>query len=145
VRVPGLVELGVVELGERSIRKFFEHKMTTYAAALAYRGLFALFPFMLLVVALVGVLDLGAVFDRLTGQADPGPLGPAVERGREQAQPLEPLVEQAREQAGGRPALLRGGGLPLVGLRDRQDAHRSPGCRVRGHGDPGGSASRSRR
>src|SRR5215216_7823013 len=35
-----------------------------------------------------------------------------------------------------RPALLRGGGLPLVGLRGRQDAHRSPGCRVRGHGDP---------
>jgi len=56
---------------------------------------------MLLVVALVVVLDLDADFDRLTGQADPGPLGPAVERGREQAQPLEPLVEQAREQAGG--------------------------------------------
>ena len=101
MRVPGLGELGVVELGERSIRKFVEHRMTTYAAALAYRGLFALFPFTLLVVALLGVLDLDAVFDRLTGQADPGPLGPAVERGREQAQPLEPLVEKAQEQAGG--------------------------------------------
>ena len=39
--------------------------MTTYAAALAYRGLFALFPFVLLVLTLVGALDLDAVLDRL--------------------------------------------------------------------------------
>ena len=48
---------GIIELGERSIRKFFEHRMTTYAAALAYRGLFGLFPFVLLVVVLLGLPD----------------------------------------------------------------------------------------
>src|SRR5215210_4672358 len=39
VRTLMLQEIGIIELGERSIRKFFEHRMTTYAAALAYRGL----------------------------------------------------------------------------------------------------------
>jgi uncharacterized BrkB/YihY/UPF0761 family membrane protein len=45
-----------LELGERSIRAFFEHPMATYAAALAYRGLFGLFPFVLILVVLVGAL-----------------------------------------------------------------------------------------
>ena len=40
-------------LGVRPIRKFFfEHPMATYAAALAYRGLFGLLPFLLLLVVL---------------------------------------------------------------------------------------------
>ena len=47
---------GIIELGERSIRKFFEHPMSTYAAALAYRGLFGLFAFVLMLVVLVGAL-----------------------------------------------------------------------------------------
>jgi hypothetical protein len=45
---------GVVEVGKRAIGNYFEHRMGTYAA-LAYRGPFALFPFMLLLVVLVGV------------------------------------------------------------------------------------------
>ena len=86
--------------------------MTTYAAALAYRGLFALFPFILLMVMLLGVLDLDGFFDRLVEQSRseparrvPGLLEPVVEEGKQQAQPLENLVEslikQARKQAVG--------------------------------------------
>lgn len=33
-------DFGVVGVVERSVRSFFAHRMTTYAAALAYRALF---------------------------------------------------------------------------------------------------------
>jgi membrane protein len=99
---------GIKELGERSIRKFFEHPMSTYAAALAYRGLFGLFPFVLIVVVLVGVLGLPEFFDPAkeharSGSSQPVPqqLDPMVERGRGQVQTLERMIEQAEKQAGG--------------------------------------------
>jgi membrane protein len=99
---------GIIELGQRSIRKFFEHPMSTYAAALAYRGLFGLFPFVLILVVLVGVLGSPEFFDRAreharSGSSQPVPqqLEPVVERGREQIQPLERMIKQAEERAGG--------------------------------------------
>jgi membrane protein len=108
VRVPGLSDFGGVELGERSVRNFFAHRMTTYAAALAYRGLLGLFPFVLILVVLAGALGLPAFFDRAMEQARsessrpvPQQLEPAVEQGREQVQPLKGMIEQAQEQAGG--------------------------------------------
>jgi membrane protein len=98
---------GIIELGERSIRKFFEHPMSTYAAALAYRGLFGLFPFVLILVVLVGALGVSDLFDRAreharseASQQVPQQLEPVVERGREQIQPLERMIKQAEEQAG---------------------------------------------
>src|SRR3712207_4310524 len=103
-----LREIGIIELGVRSIRKFFEHRMTTYAAALAYRGLFGLFPFVLILVVLAGLLGFTDFFDRLVNQTGSEPtqqvpqqLEPAVERGREQIQPIEMMIEQAQRQAGG--------------------------------------------
>ena len=42
--------------------------MPTYAAALAYRGLFALFPFMLLLVVLVGIFGPPDAFGRLVAE-----------------------------------------------------------------------------
>ncbi len=99
---------GIIELGQRSIRKFFEHPMSTYAAALAYRGLFGLFPFVLILVVLVGVLGSPEFFDRAreharSGSSQPVPqqLEPVVERGRGQIQPLERMIKQAEERAGG--------------------------------------------
>jgi membrane protein len=99
---------GIIGLGERSIRKFFEHRMTTYAAALAYRGLFGLFPFVLILVVLAGALGLPDFFDRLIEQAHaqssqqvPQQLEPVVEQTREQIDPLKTMIEQAQKQAGG--------------------------------------------
>jgi membrane protein len=96
---------GIIELGVRSIRTFFRHRMTTYAAALAYRGLFGLFPFVLILVVLVSVFGLPDFFDRLISsgpsQEVPQRLEPVVEKGREQVQPLRRMIEQAQEQAGG--------------------------------------------
>jgi membrane protein len=98
----------MVELGKRSIGNFFEHSMPTYAEQLSYRGLFGLFPFIILVFALMAVLQLDVVFDRLIEaamgappQQIPEPLEPVAEEGRAQAEFLRPLIEQAREQAGG--------------------------------------------
>ena len=59
---------GLLELGERSIRRFFKHDMTTYAAALAYRALFALFPFFAFLVALLGFLEITSFFEWLIDQ-----------------------------------------------------------------------------
>jgi membrane protein len=98
----------MVELGKRTIRNFFEDRMATYAEQLSYRGLFGLFPFIILVFALLAVLQVDVVFDRLIEaamgappQQIPEPLEPVAEEGRAQAEFLRPLIEQAREQAGG--------------------------------------------
>lgn len=95
----------IIGLGERVIRKFFDHRMTTHAAALAYRGLFGLFPFMLILAALVGVFGLPDYFDHLIDSESspqvPDPLEPVVEQGKEQVQPLQRMIEQAQKQAGG--------------------------------------------
>jgi len=95
---------GIFELGERSIRKFFEHRMSTYAAALAYRGLFGLFPFVLIVVVLAGALGLPDFIEQAhshSSQQVPHQLETVVDQSREQTQPLERMIEQAQKQAGG--------------------------------------------
>lgn len=56
----------VLRIAETAIHNFFRHRMTTYAAALAYRALFGLLPLVFLVVALLGLLRLDAFFDVLT-------------------------------------------------------------------------------
>jgi membrane protein len=108
VNVPGAQGLGYLGLVKRSIRGFTGHRMTTYAAALAYRGLFALFPFVLLVVLFLGFFDFAVLFDQLTrqarsGQNQPlhGALGSAVGEEDPAVQWLVRLVQEARKEAGG--------------------------------------------
>jgi membrane protein len=98
----------VVEVGGRVIGNYFEHRMGTYAAALAYWGLFALFPFMLLLVVLVGVFGSPNTVDRIVAEVKaqspeqvPQQLEPAVEQGREQIQPLEEMARRAQRRAEG--------------------------------------------
>ena len=98
----------IVEAGKRSVKSFFEHRMAIYAEQLSYRGLFGFFPFIILVFALLAVLRVDAVFDRLIEaamgvppQQIPEPLESVAEEGRAQAAFLLPLIQQAREQAGG--------------------------------------------
>ena len=99
----------IIDLGERSLRNFyFEHPMATYAAALAYRGLFGLFPFLFILVVLLGALGFPDFIDRAMDQASaqssryvPQQLEPVVEPAREQVQPLLAMIERAERQAGG--------------------------------------------
>ena len=59
-------------LVERSSRSFSHHGMAVYAMALAYRGLFALFPFAIFLVAVVSFLRVDAVLEWLAEQGPPG-------------------------------------------------------------------------
>ncbi len=81
--------LSIIEVCQRSIQNFLRHSMLTYASALAYQGLFALFPFLIFVSLLLIVLQVDGFFDRLIDQAysQPPQQLPAS---------LEPVVEQAR-------------------------------------------------
>jgi membrane protein len=116
----GQKERGIVELGKRSILSFFfEHPMATYAAALAYRGLFGLFPFLLILVVLVGALGftdyLNTAMDNASTQTYkyvPQQLEPVVEPAREQVQPLVGMLERAEKRAGG-DLLIFGVGIAL--------------------------------
>jgi len=86
--------------------------MLTHAAALAYQGLFALFPFVIFLGVLLVVLHVDDVFEKLAEQARSqppqqvsGPLGPMLEQVRsslpeELVRPaVEGLVEQGKQVA----------------------------------------------
>ena len=59
------------EVGKRSIRCFARHDMITYAAALAYRALFAIFPFFAFLLVLLGFFRISGFFEWLIEQARP--------------------------------------------------------------------------
>ncbi len=57
------------DLLKRSFRAFLDDDMLTYAAALSYSALFALFPFLIFLIALLGSLNIQNFFDWLLEQA----------------------------------------------------------------------------
>jgi membrane protein len=59
-------------LAERSAKSFVRHDMAVNAMALAYRGLFALLPFAVFLIAVLSFLRVDAAFGWL---AEQGPLG----------------------------------------------------------------------
>ena len=59
----------LVELGKRSIKKYIEHDMPMYAAALSFRAFVALIPFSIFLVALLAYLPIPGFFDWLVGKA----------------------------------------------------------------------------
>ncbi|MCQ2028688.1 YihY/virulence factor BrkB family protein [Stutzerimonas zhaodongensis] len=60
--------VGAFELLKRTVKEFSNDDMTTYASALAYRGIFSLFPFLLFLIAMLGMLDLQEFFTWLREQ-----------------------------------------------------------------------------
>lgn len=63
-------------LAERALRSFVRHNMAVYAMALAYRGLFALLPFALFLVAVLSFLRVDALLIWLAKLGPPGLRGP---------------------------------------------------------------------
>jgi membrane protein len=63
-----LRDIGAWGVLKRTFKEFGDDDMSTYAAALAYRMLFALFPFLLFLIALISVLHLSEFFDWLRQQ-----------------------------------------------------------------------------
>lgn len=81
--IPGLQGLSPMEAGKRAFKGFLGDDMPTYAAALAYHILLALFPFAIFLLSLLGALGLSNFFDWVLEQAQatlPGDAYGLVER-----------------------------------------------------------------
>jgi membrane protein len=70
MRIPGLGETDPVALGKRTAKDFVDDDMPTYAAALSYHILFALFPFLIFLIALLSFLQIPEFFDWILEQAE---------------------------------------------------------------------------
>lgn len=68
MRVPGLRGLRLRKLAVETYLAFDGDDMWTYAAAVAYSALFALFPFLLFLLALFSFVDQPTMFEWLLGQ-----------------------------------------------------------------------------
>lgn len=89
-----LRDAGVWEVIKRTAKGFSEHDLSTYAAALAYRALFSIFPFILFLLALLGFLHLPDFFDWLRSQADLLLPPVAMEQ-------VGPVIDQLQDSQGG--------------------------------------------
>lgn len=69
MRIPGLEEISLFEFGRRIYHQFTTDRMTTFAAALSYSALFAIFPFIIFLVALLGFLHIPQFFTWILDQA----------------------------------------------------------------------------
>ncbi len=94
--------------GRHVVGNYFEHRMSTFAVALAYRGLFALFPFLLLLVMFLGLFGPPDATDRLLEEAKaqqservPEQLELVVEQMLVLLKPLEGMLDQAERQSRG--------------------------------------------
>ncbi|ESR01284.1 ribonuclease BN [Stutzerimonas chloritidismutans AW-1] len=86
--------IGAVTLLKRTFKEFGNDDMSTYASALAYRGLFSMFPFLLFLITLLGFLDLQNFFDWLRMQAELALPPMAMEQ-------INPVIDQLQEQKAG--------------------------------------------
>lgn len=87
-------EAGLFTIFKRTAKGFSDHDLSTYAAALAYRALFSVFPFVLFLMALLGFLQLPAFFDWLREQA--ALLLPPVA-----LEQVDPVIDQLQQSQGG--------------------------------------------
>lgn len=88
------LRVGWVEIIKRTFKAFGEDDMDSYAAALSYRAMFAIFPFLLFLITLIGFLDVPEFFDWLRNQAAAALPPQAVEQ-------VDSIVEDLGEQRGG--------------------------------------------
>src|SRR5215218_3468453 len=75
----------------KGIKRFGEDDMLTYAAAMAYPMLFSLYPFLIFLSALLGILQIPGFFEQLVAQAQTVLPGQAMGI-------VEQVVGQIREQ-----------------------------------------------
>ena len=85
---------GIFEVVKRSVKEFSADDMLTYAAAVSYQVFFSLFPFVIFLLALLGVLNLSSFFDTLLQQSQT--VLPQSAFGL-----VESIVGQVRNQSGG--------------------------------------------
>ncbi|MDF3040485.1 MAG: YihY/virulence factor BrkB family protein [Thermomicrobiales bacterium] len=69
MRIPGFAERAPWEVVKLAVKDFLDDDMATYAAALSFHVLLALFPFIIFLLTLLGATGLAPFFDQLLGQA----------------------------------------------------------------------------
>ncbi len=69
MRIPGFADQAPVDVLKHAVKDFLDNDMMTYAAALAFRVLLALFPFVIFLLTLLGALGRTEFFNWLLGQA----------------------------------------------------------------------------
>jgi membrane protein len=69
MRLPGMRGLGLWTVTRDTVRAFLDDDVPNYAAALAFRALFSLFPFALFLLAAFSFLDAPGLFESLMAQA----------------------------------------------------------------------------
>jgi membrane protein len=99
VPIPGFADQAPVDVFRRSVKDYFDDDMLTYASALSYHLVLALFPFVIFLLALFGAVGLTSVFDDQLQQARAA-LPP------EAFQLISQVIDQIRSQS--RPGLLSG-------------------------------------
>ena len=97
--IPGFADQAPVDVFRRSVKDYFDDDMLTYASALSYHLVLALFPFVIFLLALFGAVGLTSVFDDQLQQARAA-LPP------EAFQLISQVIDQIRSQS--RPGLLSG-------------------------------------
>lgn len=85
---------GAFTVLKRTAKEFSDDDMSTYAAALAYRALFSIFPFVLFLMAVLGFLNLPDFFDWLRSQAAMVLPPVALEQ-------VNPVIDQLQQSQGG--------------------------------------------
>lgn len=94
MRILEIRRVGVGNLSKLAVKGFFEDDMVSYAAALAYYVFLALFPFSILLLALLGFLGISGLFDWLLNQAEAALPGQAMGL-------VEEVIGQVRSQSQG--------------------------------------------
>ncbi|UAW99928.1 YihY/virulence factor BrkB family protein [Halopseudomonas nanhaiensis] len=86
--------LGWADLTRRTFKAYARDRMQTYAAALAFRTIFAVFPFFLFLIAILGFLGIPEFFTWLRQQAEVVLPEAIVEQ-------LNPVIEELKTRRGG--------------------------------------------
>lgn len=86
--------LSAITLFKRAFKQFNKDDMGSYSAALAYAALFALFPFVIFLISLLGFLQIPEFFDWLLEQAQSALPADAYRRAAE-------ILEQIQNQSQG--------------------------------------------
>lgn len=92
--VSGLQGIGLRYLVVQTAKEFMRHDMSTYASALAFRTMLALFPFVIFLLGLLGALGQPEFFNWILDQA-------RVALPRDAFRSVEEAIVEVRTQAGG--------------------------------------------
>lgn len=85
---------GVIPFVRILIRRFVRNDMPAYSAALAFRTLFAMFPFLMFLIAIIGFLNIPEFFEWLREQMQLALPAQVVEL-------VDPVIDNLQEQRGG--------------------------------------------